>query len=98
MKKVLVLIAIAFAIAAGATAFTIVNPNQAFACDEDHQGSQKFWHRFGVKVDNTSRTLPPERGRGVPGDIISKYPGDFVGILGPPYSKVFAYPSERSAL
>jgi hypothetical protein len=39
MKKVLVLIAIVFAIAAGATAFTIVNPNQAFACDDDHQGS-----------------------------------------------------------
>ena len=39
MKKVLVLIAIAFAIAAGATAFTIVNPNQAFACDDDHRGS-----------------------------------------------------------
>ncbi len=39
MKKVLVLIAIAFAIAAGASAFTIVNPNQAFACDDDHQGS-----------------------------------------------------------
>jgi hypothetical protein len=39
MKKALVLIAIAFAIAAGATAITIVNPNQAFACDDDHQGS-----------------------------------------------------------
>jgi len=39
MKKVLVLIAIAFVIAAGATAITIVNPIQAFACDDDHQGS-----------------------------------------------------------
>jgi hypothetical protein len=39
MKKVLVLVAIAFAIAAGATAFTIVSPDQAFACDDDHQGS-----------------------------------------------------------
>ena len=39
MKKVLVLIAIAFAIAAGVTAFTIVNSNQAFACDDDHRGS-----------------------------------------------------------
>jgi hypothetical protein len=39
MKKVLVLIAIAFAIATGAAAFTIVNPSQAFACDDDHQGS-----------------------------------------------------------
>ena len=27
------------AIAAGAAAFTIVNPYQAFACDDDHQGS-----------------------------------------------------------
>ncbi len=39
MEKVLVLIAIVFAIAAGTTAFTIVNPNQAFACDDDHRGS-----------------------------------------------------------
>ena len=39
MKKILVLVAIAFTIAAGATAFTIANPNQAFACDDDHQGS-----------------------------------------------------------
>jgi hypothetical protein len=39
MKKVLVFIAIAFAITAGATAFTIVNSDQAFACDDDHQGS-----------------------------------------------------------
>ena len=39
MKKILALIAIAFAIAAGATAFTIVNLDQAFACDDDHRGS-----------------------------------------------------------
>jgi hypothetical protein len=39
MKKILVLIAIGFAIAIGAAAFTIVNPNHAFACDDDHQGS-----------------------------------------------------------
>ena len=39
MKKILVLIAIAFAIAAGATAFTIVDLDQAFACDDDHRGS-----------------------------------------------------------
>jgi len=39
MKKVLVLIAIVFAIATGAIAFTVVNPNQAFACDDDHRGS-----------------------------------------------------------
>jgi uncharacterized protein YxeA len=39
MKKILALIAIAFAIAAGATAFTIINLDQAFACDDDHRGS-----------------------------------------------------------
>jgi len=39
MRKVLVLIAIAFAIATGAATLTIVNPSQAFACDDDHQGS-----------------------------------------------------------
>ena len=39
MRKVLLLIAIAFAITPGAAAFTIVNPYQAFACDDDHQGS-----------------------------------------------------------
>jgi uncharacterized protein YxeA len=39
MKKILALIAIAFAIAAGATAFMIINLDQAFACDDDHRGS-----------------------------------------------------------
>jgi hypothetical protein len=39
MRKVLALIAIAFTIATGAAAVTIVNPSQAFACDDDHQGS-----------------------------------------------------------
>jgi hypothetical protein len=61
MEKVLVLIAIVFAIAAGATAFTIVNPNQAYL-------DLETWRRFVSSAGFVELThyyrpagLPPER-------------------------------------
>jgi hypothetical protein len=39
MKRVLALVAIAFALIVGTTAVVTIGPQQAFACDGDHRGS-----------------------------------------------------------
>jgi hypothetical protein len=39
MKRVLALVAIAFALVAGTAAVVTVSPQQAFACDDDHHGA-----------------------------------------------------------
>jgi len=39
MKKVLALVAIAFALVTGTVAVVAVSSQQAFACDADHRGS-----------------------------------------------------------
>jgi hypothetical protein len=51
-------------------------------------------HKRTLRRLDPMSALLPESGHGVPGDIISKRPGDFVGILAPLYSEVIAYPSE----
>jgi hypothetical protein len=39
MKRLLALVAITFALVAGAVAVVTISPQQAFACNDDHRGS-----------------------------------------------------------
>jgi hypothetical protein len=39
MKRLLALVAVTFALVAGTLAVVTINPQQAFACNDDHRGS-----------------------------------------------------------